>query len=211
MHDPLVVAFEIRRPWPRRQRSPLMRGVRWSVGTSPFWAIAGRWFYFPAWVTVWHREPGGCDSGEVCKHYRRDRSPDGTWVTTMLNGWRFHVHHWRIQVPPLQAIRRRLLTRCTWCGGKHSRTNPVNVAHGWDRDRGPWWRGERSLYHMGCSSVEIAHRTCVCHDPVLDHGDWGHCARCGLLRPCGLSGDHLEKRRILATVPSGHMPSAKRG
>lgn len=44
MHDPLVVAFEIRRPWPRR--NPSKFGPRW------------RW---PEMVTVWHREPGNKD------------------------------------------------------------------------------------------------------------------------------------------------------
>jgi len=60
MHDPMVVAFEIRRPWPRRRR------------------LVGR-RYWPALITIWHVEPNGHDSGEVCKHSHRWQEPDGTW------------------------------------------------------------------------------------------------------------------------------------
>jgi hypothetical protein len=73
MHDPYVVAFEIRRPWPRR--------VHW--GTR-------RW-YFPPIITVWHVEPGGHDSGEICRHYDRE-------TKKITNGWRWHVWHWKLQI-----------------------------------------------------------------------------------------------------------------
>jgi len=48
----MVVAFEIPRPWPRRN------------------GLSGR-RYWPALVTVWHVEPGGHDAFEVCKHASR--------------------------------------------------------------------------------------------------------------------------------------------
>lgn len=203
MHDPLVVAFEIRRPWPRRSPPVTNRGPRWHIGWSPFWTLAGRSFYFPSLVTVWHREPGGHDSGEICRHYRRGQRSDGTWSTTVLHGWRLHVNHWRIQVPPLQGLRRRLLTRCEWCGGRSRKRDAVNVSHSWNRARGPWWRGERGLFHLDCSGVEVAHRSCLCDDPILDHDGYGNCARCGCFRAFGLSDEHLERRRELAAVPAG--------
>lgn len=184
MHDPLVVAFEIPRPWP-----------------SYFHIKAGRRRYWPAMVTVWHREPGGHDSGEVCKHYRREQRPDGTWKATTLRSWKWHVHHWRIQVPALQELRRRLLTRCAWCGGRSRKGDAVNVSHSWDGPRSRWWQGERGLYHRDCSAVTGAHAGCLCADPVTDHEGYGRCARCGRYRAWGKEPGEAE--RLLASIPKG--------
>lgn len=54
MHDPLVVAFEIKRPWP-----------------DSYETTGRRRRYWPAMITVWHREPGGRNSGTVCKQNSR--------------------------------------------------------------------------------------------------------------------------------------------
>lgn len=173
MHDPLVVAFEIKRPWPKRTtKFGGMRGWRW-----------------PSMVTVWHREPGGADALSVCKHH--------SW-------WRLHVHHWRIQVPPLQHLRRRLLTRCAWCGGRSRKGDMVDVSHTWDGQRAPWWRGERGLFHSDCSSIETAHRTCVCEDPLTTQAtDYGRCALCGGFRPYGAEPERLARVRELKAIPVG--------
>ena len=183
MHDPLVVAFEIRRPWPVTSRPLLTDGT--PLPPHRYW---------PAMVTVWHREPGGRDSGEVCKHH------DGGRV---LNGWRFHVHHWRIQVRPLQALRRRLLTRCAWCGGRSVKRDPVNCSHSWDGPRGRWWQGEPGLYHGDCSAIDSAHSTCVCEQPVLEHDDYGQCARCQAYRAFGTTEVRLTRARELKAIPTG--------
>lgn len=140
MHDPLTVAFEIRRPWPSpdsyRTKQAARTGERWRVG-GPFWVLAGRGLYWPALITVWHRDPSGYDD-TTCRRTR----------------WRLHVHHWRIQVPPLQQLRRRLLTRCARCGGRSVKGNPVNISHQWDGPRGRWWQGEPGLFHHGCSATQ---------------------------------------------------------
>lgn len=123
MHDPLIVAFEIPRPWPERSPLPVApgEGVRWRIrhhyihvpgceddpphrgGAFPwwkpssysrYWRLGGRDLYWPPLVTVWHREPGGRDALTVCR--RRVQRPDGSRKFT--RGWRLHVHHWRIQV-----------------------------------------------------------------------------------------------------------------
>lgn len=208
MHDPDVVAFEIRRPWPRFEKWPAARPgePRWSVGRlrhkcfegcagaphpagynphpwwrlrsySPFWTLAGKRVFFPALITVWHREPGGHDSGEVCKHHIKNL--DGTWRRS--RAWRLHLHHWRIQVLPLQHLRRKLLTRCQWCGGRSTRGNYVNISHSWDGPRGRWWQGEPGLYHYGCSMGFSQSRNCTCDDPNIEghNGAYGTCVRCG--------------------------------
>lgn len=146
MHDPKHVAFEIRRPWPKFRRAKRHAGKRlrirgeWKRGWwdlrpaafSVFWTIGRFELYWPALITVWHVEPGGRDAGTVCGAHAR-----------------WHIHHWRIQVLPLQHLRRVLLTRCEECGRKGS----PNHSHGWYRERSPWWRGEKGLYHRECSAL----------------------------------------------------------
>lgn len=239
MHDPMVVAFEIRRPWPKRE--PLYdvdrngRG-RWSIrlrhkcdeycedreehaqrdpfpwwnprSYSPFWTLAGKGFYWPSFITVWHVEPRGHDSGEVCKHHTRYQDENGKWRFKFHHGWRFHVHHWHIQISPLQSLRRWLLTRCAWCGGHHRKGDPVNLSHSWDGPRGRWWQGAPGVYHHDCSSIASAWASCVCERPVCDdysptYGPYGACAVCGKRRPFGRTEAQMARLRLLADVPKG--------
>jgi hypothetical protein len=176
MHDPLVVAFEVRRPWPQRVNEQRRR------------------YYWPALITVWHREPRGQDSGSKCKHFDYERSRR-RWQ------WYLHVHHWKLQMHALQRLRRRLLTRCAWCGGRHVKGNPVNLSHQWDGPRGRWWQGEPNLFHHGCSSIAEAHRLCLCADPGLSNGDYGQCAFCGKYRSWRKVPDAADL--LLAAVPAG--------
>jgi hypothetical protein len=192
VHDPLTVAFEIRRPWPKAEpwktEQAARTGTRWDIGGA-FWILAGRGLYWPSLITVWHRDPSGYDS-TTCP----------TWQS---RAWRFHIHHWRLQVHPLQHWRRRLLTRCTWCGGRSVKGDQVNVSHQWDGPRSRWWQGERGLFHRDCSSIERAHATCVCELPVLDRGNYGRCAVCDRFRPFGLTEDNLARARELHAIPHG--------
>lgn len=220
MHDPLTVAFEIPRPWPRRDRihdakpgrSRWRARYQWATWRKPwagwtrFWTVAGRGYYWPSLVTVWHVEPGGHDSGEVCPHYRRWQDEQGQWQVKFLRGWKWHVHHWRIQVPPLQELRRRLLTRCEWCRGRSTKADPVNCTLGWDSSRGPWWRGARGVFHSECTSVHLAHRLCFCERPELSHREHGQCARCGRSRAWRQVPDDAD--RLLASLPPGGRPDA---
>lgn len=144
MQDPLTVAFEVRCPLPRfdtwKTKVAAAQGVRWQF-RGAFTVFAGRGLYWPPFITVWHRDPSGFD--------------DKTCPTHPGNAWRFHVHHWKLQVHPLQQLRRRLLTRCEVCGGRSTKSHPVNLGT-WNRKRGPWWRGETGLAHMACKGVSIA-------------------------------------------------------
>lgn len=208
MHDPLTVAFEIRRPWPQRARyrdaKPVPEGKRpkprWSL-SLPFFTFAGYGWYFPGLITVWHREPGGRDSGTVCRHHHRERNINGEWRFVFHHAWRFHVHHWKIQVHPLQHLRRWLLTRCEWCGGRSRKGDYVNVSHQWGGERGPWWRGDRGLFHRDCSSVEHAHRKCVCEFAELSQSGYGKCGRCGLFRAFNDSPYPNPPTRLLKSLP----------
>lgn len=90
-------------------------------------------------LDIWHVDPTG-DHGDPCATGPR---------------WRWHVHHWRIVSPPLRALRRRLLTRCAWCGGRHRRNDPVNHAH-MGTPPGRWWRGAPGRYHGDCLTIQKA-------------------------------------------------------
>lgn len=121
-------------------------------------------------VEVWHYEPGGADALTVCTRNTR---------------WRWHVRHWRLTFPWLMSWRRYLLTRCSWCGERHTKHDRVDTSHanwiGAD-PTAPWWRGQANVAHRDCSSVANAHRLCLCDNPGLSHGDYGQCAFCGKFR-----------------------------
>ena len=167
MHDPEVLAFHIRRPWPQRSFYHKTRW-RWSL---PFVNIAGRSFYFKDLIAIWHVEPHGEDSlqGE-CRGAKH---------------WRWHVHHWEIQWCFLQDFQQLYLTRCAWCGNRSAKRDPVNVSldnHIGAKPPNPWWRGRANSVHRECSVVARAHRLCLCDDPQLSHGGYGQCAFCGKFR-----------------------------
>lgn len=117
-------------------------------------------------------------------------------------GWRWHVHHWRIRSTRLISLRRRLLTRCAWCKGRHLRADPVNTGHP-GTPRAPWWRGEIHLFHGDCIRIHDAHATCLCDTPLPEHESHGPCASCGKFRPYGLTPERLAQERVLAAIPTG--------
>lgn len=154
MHDPEVVAFEIRRPWPTRSSYSGSDTRRWSIGKykgqpwwkpgsySPFWMLAGRRYYWPSIITIWHVEPGGADSGTVCKQWA-DHKP--------RNRWRFHFWHWHVQVSPYQRMLRWAFTRCQLCGRRFPRGCP-GTSTSWNGG-GPTWHGQTGIYHDECMSL----------------------------------------------------------
>jgi hypothetical protein len=59
---------------------------------------------------------------------------------------RWHIHHWKIQVPMIQVLKRFLFSRCEWCG-KRFRWGESPTVTSWDH-KGPFWfRSERNAYH----------------------------------------------------------------
>lgn len=144
MHDPMVVAWKIRNPWPSRSTA------------------VGRNWYFRPLVTIWHVEPGGRDSGSVCKH---SRQRGGRWAAD--GRWRWHVWHWHIQISPLQEIRARLFDRCALCGRK----GRPNISHQWDGPGVGWrkWRSRQGLYHDQCSSLVSLRRTKESDETLIRH------------------------------------------
>jgi hypothetical protein len=191
VHDPMVVAFEIPNPWPKRQRwrekVDAKRYGRWglyrqrrtnaaNLGEPVYrwwrpkgWTLrlAGRNYGMRHLVTVWHVEPGGRDSGTVCRHHIRGDTwramprwrarldpfikplDDGRWAAD--RSWKWHVWHWHLQIHPLQDLRARLFDRCALCG----RRGRPNISHQWDGPGIGWrkWRSRPGLYHRECSAL----------------------------------------------------------
>lgn len=190
MHDPMCVAHEVPFPFPKRKRwaDQHYDGHRWgwtrrrrtnaeNLGEPiyRFWrpagwtfALAGRVFQLCSLATIWHVEPKGRDSGEVCKHYIRSRDPQpsplrvkldpfikpldgGTWYAHTT--WKWHVHHWRIQVPLLGRIKRFVLERCEECGRRYP-WGYAPISHQWDSPGVRWRDGiTRRAYHHECSGL----------------------------------------------------------
>jgi hypothetical protein len=235
MHDPMTVAFEIKRPW-RERPSKL-----WPKG------------YRPTWITIWHVDPendGSDDScgwsypriteidrkhaQEIVEHDRKfpylfnrprqvnnpeypslesigpgdcaaliheiwrqvrwweERKPMTTrlmlraleygigtndsfqhsfcperpddelrCVTYVIRAYRretrswyrhprWHWWHWKIQVHPLQDLKRWLFSRCAKCG-KRFPWSYAPVTTSWHGKGPQWFRGEPHLYHHQCA------------------------------------------------------------
>jgi len=201
MHDPMVVAIEVRRPWPKvrklTKRRPLrLRGAFWQLGSVEL--------YWPGLITVWHIEPGDADAGTVCKP----------------SAWKRHVHHWQLQVHPWQHFRRWAFTRCAWCGGRSRRGDYVNVGEGWGSTSKPrrWWQSEVGLCHSDCSSIKRAHATCTCSlaegGPWLNGRNslepWGRCDTCGGFRITQHGTEAAIETRAITTELLKQIPQGSR-
>lgn len=154
MHDPMVVAHEIPSLIPRRVSWREKGTRRWGFDISrrtnadnlgertyPWWRptgytlrLAGRAYGLGRLATIWHVEPGDRDAFTVCKRTWKD----GRGSTS----WKWHIHHWHIQVHVLGGVRRRLFLRCAECNrpfGRH------DAAFG--------YMGGDATYHDECMSL----------------------------------------------------------
>ena len=156
MHDPMVVAFDIPRLWPqisrttpRSERRIEVRYSRrkwWDIRPATFrkfWRFGSVELYWPAAVTIWHVEPNGHDALTVCKHTSR---------------WKWHAHHWHVQVALEQRLRRFLFERCIECGQRYP-WGYAPVSHQWDAPKSHWFRIERHAYHHQCSNLDGLRRS----------------------------------------------------
>lgn len=68
-------------------------------------------------------------------------------------GWRlhprWHIWHWRLQIHPIQSLKRRLFTRCESCGKRFGRDEPV-VSTDWKACGPRWFRSEPHVFHGRC-------------------------------------------------------------
>lgn len=200
MHDPLAVAHEVVLPIPQRARwkewrNETLWGFVRARRTNPedlgkpvyrWWRPKGWTLYFAGRAyglytvaTIWHREPRGHDSGDICKHHRPADTP--TWKVRLNpflhlhrardipddpaagrawisdTAWKWHVWHWHIQIHFTQKLKRWLFERCVECGRGYS-WGYAPISHQWDGP-GPRWRPHRVNYHHECSSLVSTRQT----------------------------------------------------
>lgn len=138
MHDPDVMVFAIRRPWPKRTKGPhLHRSKRWHL-RGVFWQVAGREFYWPSLIDVWHHEPAGHDSGTLCKGMG---GSDLTWRNI-----KWATRHWRhisVTVRPVRRVRCWLTDHCAECGCRFL----------WKQGRTGYMSSD-DVYHYPCMSLQ---------------------------------------------------------
>jgi hypothetical protein len=62
---------------------------------------------------------------------------------------RWHIHHWKIQVPFLLDLKRFLFSRCAHCG-KRLPWGYSPVSNSWHSTGPQWFRGEKDVFHRDC-------------------------------------------------------------
>lgn len=81
----------------------------------------------------------------ICQLFRIHKSLIRPWYKHP----RWHIHHWKIQIPFVLYLRRRLFSRCAGCGERFSwRYSPVSTH--WGQPRRHWWESEVGVYHHDC-------------------------------------------------------------
>lgn len=152
MHDPSFLAFEIKAPWLRFSKGLHHHGdPRWGIRIARFtneehlgkriypWyrpkayrvSAAGRSVRLETLFDVWHDEPGGGDSGTVCKDWHHRNL---LWVVR-------HRKHLRWKLIPWFRLKCRF-QRCEEC---HRRMwKATRFGTGWDAP---------GVLHYECSSL----------------------------------------------------------
>ena len=174
MHDPLTVAFEIKKPWGKVD-------------------IGGLKYREPI-VTVWHKDPEWRGDDDSCDWWGWHRPlskreaklseavqrlldclgnppywPEGqpepatTFAGEALVEWRrrgrfrlpvrWHIWHWRIQVIPFLHFKRWAFSRCAGCDRRFKwGYAPTGT---WSGPGQRWFRNEPGTYHGDCYPAPV--------------------------------------------------------
>lgn len=62
---------------------------------------------------------------------------------------RWHVHHWKFQIHPIEAFKRWAFSRCCKCG-RGFKFGASVCTNNWNSTGPRWFRGERDIYHDDC-------------------------------------------------------------
>jgi len=63
---------------------------------------------------------------------------------------RWHIHHWKIQIHPLQMLKRTLFSKCCQCGRRLHWGESVG-SNNWNAEGPRWFKGEKDLICSTCS------------------------------------------------------------
>lgn len=147
--DPLEIVGQINWPWPTNVEG---RSV-----STPF-------------ITIWHVDPGVCDNDDSCYEGMRayysgrgevDGYPgqlDQMWWFNKALAWRLHFWHWRVQIHPLQNLKRWLSSRCDYCGEGFAWGEIPVTTHDdpYQNNQPGWLWSERDVFHSECFSEYYA-------------------------------------------------------
>lgn len=82
----------------------------------------------------------------------------GSYILRERRRWyrhpRWHMHHWKIQIPFLQKFKRWAFSRCSNCGAGF-KWGETGVSGNWDSTGPLWFKAEKNFQHMGCSSRKV--------------------------------------------------------
>lgn len=165
MHDPMVLAWEVVVPFPKRVAWRERSGTkRWGITVDrctnaenlgervyPWWRLKGRHLWIGGRcygmrrvADIWHVDPSGHDAFDRCPRTSR---------------WKWHVNHWEITWFFNRSLKRSLLERCELCGRRYP-WNYAPIAHQWDTPATRWRDGiVRRSYHHECSNLVQARIT----------------------------------------------------
>lgn len=63
---------------------------------------------------------------------------------------RWHVHHWKFQIHPLQSFKRWAFSRCKWCAKGFAFGDTNVIGYSWNGGGPLWFRSEENIAHMAC-------------------------------------------------------------
>ena len=67
---------------------------------------------------------------------------------------RWHVHHWKLQIHPVQQLKRCAFSRCAKCGGRF-RWGVSVISGSWNGTGPRWFRGEPNIWHLDCDESGV--------------------------------------------------------
>ena len=177
MFDPLTVAIEIKYPWSGRKSEWFPNGYR-----SPFITIWHKdpctdgsddscdWFGGKRKLNprekallraIYDMEPILDNRPFYPDHpahlrFQEVQKAKWEWLKRPRLRWRprYHFWHWRIQIHPLQQLKRWLFTRCSQCGGRF-KWGESCVSNSWG-GHGPRWFRSENVYHTWHSEGTVA-------------------------------------------------------
>lgn len=80
------------------------------------------------------------------------------WILRSERPWwrhpRWHLHHWKIQIHPLQKFKRWAFSRCCKCG-KRFRFGESPCSNSWYGTGPRWFRSEPDISHSSCNGHSV--------------------------------------------------------
>jgi hypothetical protein len=75
------------------------------------------------------------------------------WTQPWYAHPRWHFWHWKIQIHPLQLLKRWVFSRCCHCSGRFG-FGESPIAYSWHGTGPRWFRGETKIAHQSCDRIE---------------------------------------------------------